>query len=131
MLPEIGFFDKIGFDILYHLPLKYRPIHIDFFLSGFFASDIYKFNIFDYIVKDSEKNIEEVFMILIQNILDSCDKLICYANEKNHNLFATKTLNYAKKQGLEVVNLYHEPTEYDIYLEPEREKYENHPIYIY
>ncbi len=53
---------------------------------------------------------EEYFkrQIVVSNrmMIDTCDKLICYVNEKRTRSGARNALNYAMKKGLEVINLY-------------------------
>jgi hypothetical protein len=41
-------------------------------------------------------------------MIDNCDTLICYVNKKHNPSGAKTTMNYAKRKGLEIINLYDE-----------------------
>jgi len=41
-------------------------------------------------------------------MMDTCDTLICYVNEKEKKSGAKTAMRYAKKQGLKIINLYRE-----------------------
>ncbi|MCH5316227.1 MAG: hypothetical protein J1E81_09950, partial [Eubacterium sp.] len=43
-----------------------------------------------------------------QLMINSCDTLICYVNENAYRSGAKIALNYAKKQGLKIINLWRE-----------------------
>lgn len=39
-------------------------------------------------------------------MIDNCDTLICYVNKKHNPSGAKLAMNYAKRKGLEIINLY-------------------------
>ena len=41
-----------------------------------------------------------------KQMVDNCDILICYVNSKTYRSGAKKTMNYAMKKGLRIINLY-------------------------
>ncbi|MCH5158727.1 MAG: hypothetical protein J1F33_05995 [Clostridiales bacterium] len=41
-----------------------------------------------------------------QLMTDACDSLICYVDEKAYRSGAKTALNYAKKRGLKIINLW-------------------------
>lgn len=41
-----------------------------------------------------------------RNMIDSCDTLICYVDTKRYQSGAKTALNYAKRKGLRIINLY-------------------------
>lgn len=41
-------------------------------------------------------------------MIDDCDILICYVNKKHNKSGAKLAMNYAKRKGLEIINLYDE-----------------------
>ncbi|MGN1060288.1 MAG: hypothetical protein ACI4QN_01000 [Candidatus Coproplasma sp.] len=43
-----------------------------------------------------------------RRMIDTCDTLICYVDEKAYSSGAKTALNYAKKKGLKIINLYRE-----------------------
>ena len=43
-----------------------------------------------------------------KQMIDDCDTLICYINSDNYRSGAKKTMKYAIKKGLKVINLYRE-----------------------
>lgn len=44
-------------------------------------------------------------------MIDNCDTLICYVNKKHNPSGAKLAMNYAKRKGLEIINLYNEKDE--------------------
>lgn len=43
-----------------------------------------------------------------RKMIDSCDTLICYVDEKTYRSGAKNAMRYAKKKGLRIINLYRE-----------------------
>ncbi|MGN1061299.1 MAG: hypothetical protein ACI4QN_06160 [Candidatus Coproplasma sp.] len=41
-------------------------------------------------------------------MIETCDTLICYVDEKAYKSGAKAALNYAKRKGLKIINLYRE-----------------------
>ena len=41
-------------------------------------------------------------------MISTCDTLICYVNKKHNPSGAKLAMNYAKRKGLRVINLYNE-----------------------
>ena len=60
-------------------------------------------------------------------MIDDCDALICYVNKKHNQSGAKHAMNYAKRKGLEIINLFDEkddPT-YSMTKEQMEEYYKN------
>lgn len=74
---------------------------------------------------------EEYFkrQIIISNrkMIDECKTLICYVNKKRNPSGAKLAMNYAKRKGLKIINLYKETDEptYGMTEEQKREYYNN------
>ena len=60
-------------------------------------------------------------------MIDTCDTLICYVNKKHNPSGAKHAMNYAKRKGLKIINLYDEKNEptYDMTKEEKEEYYKN------
>lgn len=43
-----------------------------------------------------------------QKMIDGCDTLICYVDEKSYGSGAQKAMRYAKQKGIEIIDLYPE-----------------------
>ena len=43
-----------------------------------------------------------------RKMIDICDTLICYVNKKHNHSGAKLAMNYAKRKGLKIINLYDE-----------------------
>ncbi len=41
-----------------------------------------------------------------QKMIDGCDTLICYVDEKSYGSGAKKAMRYAKRKGIEIIDLY-------------------------
>ena len=59
-------------------------------------------------------------------MIDTCDTLICYVNKKHNPSGAKHSMNYAKRKGLKIINLYNEQDEptYGMTKEQKEEKEE-------
>ena len=44
-------------------------------------------------------------------MIDGCDTLICYVDPKRYRSGAKTAMNYAKRKGLKIINLYNEKDE--------------------
>ena len=60
-------------------------------------------------------------------MIDDCDALICYVNKKHNPSGAKHAMNYAKRKGLKIINLYNEQDEptYSMTKEEKEEYYKN------
>ena len=60
-------------------------------------------------------------------MIDTCDTLICYVNKKHNPSGAKHAMNYAKRKGLEIINLYDEKNEptYGMTKKQKEEYYKN------
>ena len=114
MVGTHGYFDKLALSVCRRLRDKYKQITITVVLTSL-AKINYKIcgelmNVYDD-VDTVMYNIEEEFFkrrITASNkyMINDCDILICYVNPDYVNSGAKLISNYAKKQGLEVINLY-------------------------
>lgn len=43
-----------------------------------------------------------------RRMIDGCDALICYVDEKSYSSGAKRAMNYAREKGLRIINLYRE-----------------------
>ena len=108
-----GQFDALSLWACRQLRNKYIDIDIEVVLTSLHAID--KNEEWDCIpysdVKTVMFDIEDTHFkrqITLSNqlMIDSCDTLICYVNEKNYHSGAKRALNYAKKRGLKIINLW-------------------------
>ena len=107
-----GEFDKTVLDILLTLKNTYPEIKIEVVITN------YNPKIQDeIIIKENPKY--ETVMFEIEDLhpkqritasnkqmIDSCDSLICYVQPNAWKSGAKTTMNYAKKKGLKIINLY-------------------------
>ena len=107
-----GEFDKTVLDILLTLKNTYPKIKIEVVITN------YNPKIQDeIIIKENPKY--ETVMFEIEDLhpkqritasnkqmIDSCDSLICYVQPNAWKSGAKTTMNYAKKKGLKIINLY-------------------------
>ncbi|MCH5165511.1 MAG: hypothetical protein J1G01_03820 [Clostridiales bacterium] len=108
-----GQFDKLSLWACRQLRKKYEDLDIEVVLTSLHAID--KNGEWDCIpysdVKTVMYDIEDTHFkrkITLSNqlMIDSCDTLICYVNEKAYRSGAKIALNYAKKCGLKIINLW-------------------------
>lgn len=115
-----GEFDEMALSVCRELRKTYKDIKIEVVITSF--KKLEKQLLYDdefgkeYETPYSDVStvmyeIEEEYFkrqIVVSNrmMIDTCDKLICYVNEKRSRGGAILALNYAKKKGLEVINLY-------------------------
>ena len=108
-----GQFDKLSLGACRQLRKKYTDIDIEVVLTSLHAID--KNEEWDCIPYSDAKtvmyDIEDTHFkrqITLSNqlMIDSCDTIICYVNEKAYRSGAKRALNYAKKRGLKIINLW-------------------------
>jgi len=116
-----GEFDSLALSICRKLRNEYKDMEIEVVLTSLSIfnkpkdeNEIYFEPYKD--VKTVFYEIEEEYFkkqITTSNrqMVDTCDTLICYVNKKQYQSGAKTTMNYAKRQGLQIVNLYHEEDE--------------------
>lgn len=107
-----GEFDKTVLDILLTLKNTYPEIKIEVVITN------YNPKIQDEIIIKEKPKYETVMFeveelhpkqrITASNkqMIDSCDTLICYVQPNAWKSGAKTTMNYAKKKGLKIINLY-------------------------
>ena len=117
-----GDFDKLALSVCRELRHIYKEIKIEVVITSF--KSIEPIIDHDEIFGDEKYtpyedvetimyNIEETHykrQIIESNhqMIDSCDTLICYVNKKHNPSGAKLAMNYAKRKGLEIINLYDE-----------------------
>ena len=108
-----GQFDRLSLWACRQLRKKYTDIDIEVVLTSLHAID--KNEEWDCIpysdVKTVMYDIEDTHFkrqITLSNqmMIDSCDTLICYVNEKAYRSGAKTAMNYAQRKGLKIVNLW-------------------------
>ena len=115
-----GEFDEMALSVCRELRKTYKHITIEVVITSFktiepiidhdeiFGDEKY----YPYAdVQTTMYNIEEEHykrQIIASNkqMVDSCDTLICYVNKKHNPSGAKTTMNYAKKQGKTIINIY-------------------------
>lgn len=117
-----GEFDKMALSVCRELRKTYKDIKIEVVITSFKAiepiidhDEIFgdeKYTPYDD-VETIMYNIEEEHYkrkIIASNkqIIDSCDTLICYVIKKQNPSGAKLAMNYAKRKGLKIINLYQE-----------------------
>ena len=53
-------------------------------------------------------------------MIDNCDTLICYVNKKRSRSGAKTAMNYAKRKGLQIINLFREEDDPTFDMTPEQ-----------
>ena len=110
-----GQFDMFALCACRRLRGKYKDLDIEVVLTSLHAID--KNEAWDSIpysdVKTVMYDIEDIHFkrqITLSNrlMINDCDRLICYVNEKAYRSGAKTAMNYAKRNGLKIVNLWHE-----------------------
>lgn len=117
-----GDFDKLALSVCRELRHIYKEIKIEVVITSF--KSIEPIIDHDEIFGDEKYtpyedvetimyNIEETHykrQIIESNhqMIDSCDTLICYVNKKHNPSGAKLAMNYAKRKGLKIINLYRE-----------------------
>ena len=108
-----GQFDKLSLWACRQLRKKYIDIDIEVVLTSLHAID--KNEEWDCIpysdVKTVMYDIEDTHFkrqITLSNrmMIDSCDTIICYVNEKVYRSGAKTAFNYVKKRGIRIINLW-------------------------
>lgn len=74
-----------------------------------------------------EEHFKRQIIISNRKMIDECDVLICYVNKKRNPSGAKLAMNYAKRKGLKIINLYKETDEptYGMTEEQKQEYYDN------
>ncbi len=73
-----------------------------------------------------EEHFKRQIIVSNRKMIDECDTLICYVNKKHNPSGAKLAMNYAKRKGLKIINLYRETDEptYGMTDEQKQEYYE-------
>ena len=114
-----GEFDKMALDVCKELRNTYQDIIIEVVVTSFqqinpiIESDqfgttkYYPYEDVEAIMYDIEnEHYKRRITVSNRKMIDNCDTLICYVNKNYSYSGAKRTLNYAKKKGLEIINLY-------------------------
>lgn len=71
-----------------------------------------------------EEHFKRQIIISNRKMINDCDVLICYVNKKRNPSGAKLAMNYAKRKGLKIINLYKETDEPTYGMtEDEKQKY--------
>lgn len=110
-----GDFDKLALSALRKLRKIYNYINIEVVVTSL---NILKNNTNDYDCNQPYSDVDTV-IYEIENVhfkqritfsnrkmIDNCDTLICYVNEKSCKSGAKNALSYAKKKGVQIINLF-------------------------
>ena len=121
-----GNFDKISLSVCKQLRQQFKNVEIEVVITSLnlikkkITTDIFGTTVFTPYedVKTVMYNIEEEHFknrITSSNkqMIDTCQTMICYVDTKKTSSGAKRAFNYAKRKGLEVINLYKE--EYDAF----------------
>lgn len=105
-----GEFDRLALAACRCLRSKYPDIRIEVVITS--LNTIGRERVWLSDVSTVMFDIEEVYFkrkISISNrkMIDGCNSLICYVNEKAYHSGAKAAMRYAMSKGLEIVNLYH------------------------
>ncbi len=118
-----GQFDKLALDVCRALKEKYKDIIIEVVLTSLNTIQKSSKNIYSETNKKNSTPYSDVKTIMYdienehfkrqiiisnQKMIDECTTLICYVNEKINPSGAKRSLNYAKKLGLKIINIYDE-----------------------
>ncbi|MDE6201560.1 MAG: hypothetical protein K2M47_06780 [Clostridiales bacterium] len=110
-----GQFDTLALLVCKQLRKEYANLDVEVVLTSLHALDKYdEWDVVPYSdIKTVMYDIEDVHFkrrISMSNrqMIDECDTLICYVDEKHCISGAKKALCYAKEKGLKIVNLWQE-----------------------
>ena len=106
-----GEFDNLALNACRNLRKKYKDINIEIVFTSLHKIDKYS----DY-YRDVSTVIYEIedahfkTQITLSNrlMIDTCDTLICYVDEKKSKIGAKTAMKYAQKIGLKIINLWRE-----------------------
>lgn len=110
-----GEFDEMALNACRSARLNHPDIKIEVVLTSYHTVE--KKTEFDYVpyqdVETTMYDIEDEHFknqIIVSNrkMIDQCDTLICYVNKKQSPSGAKMAMNYAKRKGLKIINLYRE-----------------------
>lgn len=110
-----GEFDKMALDACRFARKRYPNIKIEVVLTSYHI--IEKKNSLDYVpYQDVETIIFDIEDLHFKQqitesnkqMIDECDTLICYVDKKQNPSGAKTAMNYAKRRGLKIVNLFRE-----------------------
>ncbi len=117
-----GEFDKLALSVCRELRNIYKDIEIEVVITSFkeiepiidhdpiFGDEKYipysdvKTTMYDI----EEEHYKRKIVVSNQQMIDNCDTLICYVNKKHNPSGAKIAMNYAKRKGLAINNLYNE-----------------------
>ncbi len=117
-----GEFDKLALSVCRELRNIYKDIEIEVVITSFkeiepiidhdpiFGDEKYipysdvKTTMYDI----EEEHYKRKIVVSNQQMIDNCDTLICYVNKKHNPSGAKIAMNYAKRKGLTINNLYNE-----------------------
>ena len=115
-----GEFDKLALSVCRKLRNIYKDIEIEVVITSFktiepiidhdpiFGDEKYipyadvKTTMYDI----EEEHYKRRIIVSNQKMIDNCDTLICYVNKKHNPSGAKLAMDYAKRKGLEIINLY-------------------------
>lgn len=116
-----GDFDKYALQVCKDLRNSHKDLEIEVVITSLnqikpeiyedqFGRDVYKkYEDVKTVIYEIE---EEYFMRRItesnRQMIDTCDVLICYVNEKRYRSGAKTALKYARKKSLKIINLFRE-----------------------
>lgn len=122
MMGTHGEFDEMSLSVCRELRRKYPNIHIQVVITSLHKIKkelLYEDKFgkeYDEPYKDVETMIYDIeeehfkrqITISNQKMIEECNTAICYVNRLNSSSGARKSLDYAKKKGLKIINLYDE-----------------------
>lgn len=124
-----GEFDFMALSACKQARSTYPDIEIDVVLTSYHTVE--KKDEFDYVpyqdVNTFMYDIEDEHFkrqIIVSNrkMIDDCDTLICYVDKKQNPSGAKMAMNYAKKHGLKIINIYREDDAPTFYMSEEEKK---------
>ena len=124
-----GEFDSLALSCCRKARKNYPDIEIDVVLTSYHTVE--KKDEFDYVpyqdVNTFMYDIEDEHFkrqIIVSNrkMIDECDRLICYVDKKQSPSGAKMAMNYAKRKGLKIINIYREDDDPTFYMTEEERK---------
>ena len=124
-----GEFDSLALSCCRKARDTYPDIEIDVVLTSYHTVE--KKDEFDYVpyqdVNTFMYDIEDEHFkrqIIVSNrkMIDECDILICYVDKKQSPSGAKMAMNYAKRKGLKIINLFREDDDPTFYMTEEERK---------
>lgn len=130
-----GEFDELALSVCREVRKVYKEIKIEVVITS--LKRIEKQLLYDEFGKEYETPYSDVFTTMYEieeahykrqiiesnhQMIDNCDTLICYVNKKHNPSGAKLAMNYAKRKGLEIINIFDEKKRPNLWYDKRRKR---------